>query len=142
VNQYEHFIPLLTTIYILSLYQQCSTIYHQCIIYDCIQYIYHKHVIIKQHHINITSRTQYTSIYVETQMGENHIMLSYIYQEFIHRKHQLPNSPAATGRRLQPPIYRLQPEGSYNSLNSLAPTRRRLQPPGFSGSNQKVATTT
>jgi hypothetical protein len=59
-------------------------------------------------------------------------MISYIYQEFIHRKHQLPNSPAATGRRLQPPIYRLQPEGSYNSLNSLAPTRRRLQPPEFS----------
>jgi hypothetical protein len=65
-------------------------------------------------------------------MGENHRMISYIYQEFIHRKHQLPNSPAATGRRLQPPILRLQPEGSYNSLNSLAPTRRRLQPPGFS----------
>jgi hypothetical protein len=65
---------------------------------------------------------------METQMGENHIMLSYIYQEFIHRKHQLPNSPVATGRRLQPPIYRLQPEGSYNSLNSL-------------GSNQKEATT-
>jgi hypothetical protein len=53
-------------------------------------------------------------------MGENHKMLSYIYQEYIHWKHQLPNSPAKTGRRLQPPIYRLQPEGSYNSLNFLA----------------------
>jgi len=35
-------------------------------------------------------------------MGENHKMFSYIYQEFIHRKHQLPNSPVATGRRIQP----------------------------------------
>jgi hypothetical protein len=35
-------------------------------------------------------------------MGENHTMFSYIYQEFIHRKHQLPNFPAATGRWLQP----------------------------------------
>jgi hypothetical protein len=51
---------------------------------------------------------------METQMGENNIMLSYIYQEFIHRKHQLPNSLAATGRRLQPPILRVPPEGSYN----------------------------
>jgi hypothetical protein len=50
-------------------------------------------------------------------------------KDYIHRKHQLPNSPAPTGRRLQPPIYRLQPEGSYNSLNSPAPTGRRLQPP-------------
>jgi hypothetical protein len=29
------------------------------------------------------------------------------------------NSPAPTGRRLQPPVYRLQPEGSYNSPNFL-----------------------
>ena len=64
-------------------------------------------------------------------MGENHKILSYIYQEFIHRKNQLPNYTVATVRRLQPPIYRLQPKGSYKSLNSLAPTRRRLQPPGF-----------
>jgi hypothetical protein len=59
-------------------------------------------------------------------MGENHRMLSYISKDYIHRKHQLPNSPAPTGRRLQPPIYRLQPEGSYNSLNSPAPTGRRI----------------
>jgi hypothetical protein len=138
VNLYEHFIPILTTIYILSLYQQCSIVFHQFIIYDCIQYMYHKHVIIR----NITSRTKYTNIYVETQMGENYEMLSYLYKEFIHRKHQLPNSLDAIGRRLQPPIYRLQPEGSYKSLYSLAPTIRRLQPPEFSSSNQKVATTT
>jgi hypothetical protein len=75
-------------------------------------------------------------------MGENHIMLSYIYQNYINRKQQLPNSLAPIGRRLQPPIYRLQPEGSYNFLNSLATTGRRLQPPRFSGSNQKEATTT
>jgi hypothetical protein len=74
-------------------------------------------------------------------MGEKHRILSYIYQEFIDRKNQLPNSPVATGRRIKPPIYRLQPKGKYNSLNSLAPTRRRLQPPWFFGSNQKVATT-
>jgi hypothetical protein len=65
---------------------------------------------------------------------------------YIKRIHSLEaptsDSPATTGRRLQPPVLRLQPEGSYNSLNSLAPTRRRLQPPEFSGSNQKVATTT
>jgi hypothetical protein len=54
-----------------------------------------------------------------------------IYQRIHSLEAQLPNSPAATGRRLQPPIYRLQPEGSYNSLNFLAPTRRRLQPPDF-----------
>jgi hypothetical protein len=75
-------------------------------------------------------------------MGENHIIISYIYQEFIHRKYQLPNSPVATGRRLQPPIVSLQSEGSYNSLDYLAPTRRRIQPPKFFSSNQKVATTT
>jgi hypothetical protein len=103
------------------MFNSLSSMYHLCL-----HSIYHEHIIIRN---NITSNTQYTNIYVETQMGENHIILSYIYQEFIHRKHQLPNSPAATGRRLQPPILRLQPEGSYNSLNSLAPTRRRLQPP-------------
>ena len=64
-------------------------------------------------------------------MGENHGMLSYISKEYIHRKYQLPNSLATTGRRLQPPIYRLQPKGSYNSLISLAPIRRRLQPPNY-----------
>jgi hypothetical protein len=50
-------------------------------------------------------------------MGENHIIFSYI---FIKRKHSLEaptsNSLATIGRRLQPPILRLQPEGSYNSL--------------------------
>jgi hypothetical protein len=61
-------------------------------------------------------------------MGENHKTISYISKYYIHRKHQLPNSLEPTGRRLQPIIYKLQPEGSYNSLYSLAPTRRRLQP--------------
>jgi hypothetical protein len=75
-------------------------------------------------------------------MGENHIML-FLYIKRIHSlEAPTSDSPATTGRRLQPPILRLQPEGSYNSLNSLAPTRRRLQPPEFSGSNRKVATTT
>jgi hypothetical protein len=85
-------------------------------------------------------------------MGENHIMLSYIYQEYIHRKHQLPNSPTPTGRRLQPPIYRLQPEGSYNSLNSPATNWKEAPTPYLQeaptsnslislGSNQKEAMT-
>jgi hypothetical protein len=52
-------------------------------------------------------------------MRENHRMFYYIYQEYIHRKNQLPNSPAPTGRRLQP-------EGSYNFLNFISPTGRRL----------------
>ena len=39
------------------------------------------------------------------------------------------NSPTPIGRRHQPPIYRLQPEGIYNSLNSQAPIGKRLQPP-------------
>jgi hypothetical protein len=68
--------------------------------------------------------------------------ISYISKEYIHWKHQLLDSPATTRRRIQTPIIMLQPEGSYNSLNSLAPTRRKLQPPEFSSSNRKVDTTT
>jgi hypothetical protein len=44
-------------------------------------------------------------------------------------KHQILNSPVAIGRRLKPPISRLQPEGIYHFLNYMAPTRRTLQPP-------------
>jgi hypothetical protein len=66
---------------------------------------------------------------METQLGEKNKMLSYIYQEFIQRKHQLPNYPAAAGKSVQPRILRLELEGIYNSLNSLDPTRRRIQPP-------------
>ena len=43
-----------------------------------------------------------------------HKFLLYI-KDYIHRKHQLPNSLAPTGRRLQPLIYRLQPKGRYKS---------------------------
>jgi hypothetical protein len=93
-------------------------VYQQYIIN--ISLVYHENINIR----NITSSTQYTKIYVETKMGENHGMFSYIYQEYIHRKQQIPNSIAPTGRRHQP-------KGSYNSLNFLAPTRRRLQPPDF-----------
>jgi hypothetical protein len=89
---------------------------------------------------------------METQMRENHGMFFYILEYDIHRKHQLPNSPTPTGRRLQSPvyilhlkeyttpqilhlqlerdsnplIYRIQPKGSSNFLYSPAPTRRRL----------------
>jgi hypothetical protein len=68
-------------------------------------------------------------------MGENHKMI-FLYIKRIHSlEAPTSDSPTTTGRRLQPPVLRLQPEGSYNSLNSLAPTRRRLQPPEFSDSN-------
>jgi hypothetical protein len=53
---------------------------------------------------------------VETQCGRKPHNDFLIVKEYIHWKHQLPISPATTGRRLQPPIYRLQPEGSSNSL--------------------------
>jgi len=60
-------------------------------------------------------------------MGENHIIISYIYQEYIHRKHQIPNSPTPTGRRHQPP-------------NLHSPTRRKHQHFEFSNTNRKEAT--
>jgi hypothetical protein len=68
-------------------------------------------------------------------MGENHNMISYKYREFIHRSHQLLISLAATARRLQRPILRLQPEEIYNFLNYLALTIRRVQPVRLSDSN-------
>jgi hypothetical protein len=43
-------------------------------------------------------------------------MIFLFIKEYIHWKQQLPISPATIGRRLQPPIYRLQPKGSSNSL--------------------------
>jgi hypothetical protein len=49
-------------------------------------------------------------------VGKNHRMIFLFVKEYIHWKHQLPISPATTGRRLQHPIYRLQLEGSSNSL--------------------------
>jgi hypothetical protein len=52
---------------------------------------------------------------METQMGENQIILSY-NKNYIHRKHQLPNSTTPTGRRLQHSIYMLQLEGGSNTL--------------------------
>jgi hypothetical protein len=48
--------------------------------------------------------TQYTKIYMETKMGESHKVISYVYQDYIHRKHQLPNYLELIGRRLQTPI--------------------------------------
>jgi hypothetical protein len=77
-----------------------------------------------------------------TQMRENH-KIHFLYIKRIHSlEAPTSDSPTTTGRRLQPPVPRLQPKGSYNSLNSPAPTRRRLQSPEFSGSNQKVDMTT
>jgi hypothetical protein len=65
-----------------------------------------------KHHIN----TVYQNFTGKPNVGENHIMIFLFITEYIHWKHQLPISLATTGRRLQPPVYRLQPEGSYNSL--------------------------
>jgi hypothetical protein len=65
---------------------------------------------------------------METQTGENHKIFSYIYQEYIHRKHQILNSQAPTGRRHQPP-------------NLQAPTGRKHQLVEFSDTNWKEATT-
>jgi hypothetical protein len=88
-------------------------------------------------------------------MGENHIMLSYISNITFIGSTNFQNSLAPTEKRHQPPVYRIQPEGSYNSLYfpsqtqggsnpliyrlqpkgsyksmySPTPTRRRLQPP-------------
>jgi hypothetical protein len=101
-------------------------------------------------------------------MGENHRIIFNIYLEYyIHRKHQLPNFSNTNWKEAPTPIYRLQPEGSYNSLilqlqleggsnplvyrlqpegssNSLdspAPTGRRLQPPSFMSTNSKEVAT-
>jgi hypothetical protein len=63
-------------------------------------------------------------------MGENHKTLFNVSEDYIHQKHQLPK---ILQHQLEggtnPLVYRLQPEGSYNSLNSPASTGRRLQPP-------------
>jgi hypothetical protein len=75
-------------------------------------------------------------------MGENHRMLL-LYIKRIHSL-EAPNSDslATTRRRIQPLLLRLQPEGSYKSLNSLDPIRKMLQAPELFGFNQKVAKTT
>jgi hypothetical protein len=71
--------------------------------------MYHEHI-----NISITSSTQYTKIYVETQMGENHKIFSYISKiTFIGSTNF--------------PILKLQLEGGYDPL--------------FIGSNLKEATT-
>jgi hypothetical protein len=49
-------------------------------------------------------------------------------------------SPTPIGRRNQPPIYKIQPEGISNSLDSPAPTRRRIQLLSFMSTNSKEAT--
>jgi hypothetical protein len=102
-------------------------------------------------------------------MGENHEMLSYISKDYIHRKHQLPKfsstNPLFIGSNLKeattpqilqfqleegfnPLVYRLQPDGSSNSLYSPALTGRRLQaldfrlqPKGSSNSLYSLAPT-
>jgi hypothetical protein len=52
----------------------------------------------------------------KSNVGKKRIMVFLFVKYYIHSKHQIPISPYTTGMRLQPPIYRLQPEGSSNSL--------------------------
>jgi hypothetical protein len=114
-----------------------STIYHWFII--SIQYIINN---INQQCIRSSTDTQYTRYLRGNPNGRKpHNDFLICQKKYIHRKHQLPNSPAPTGRRLQPPIYRLQPEGSYNSLiyqlqleGGSNPLVYRLQPEGSSNS--------
>jgi hypothetical protein len=62
-------------------------------------------------------------------MGENHKILSYISKNTFIGSTNFPILQLQLEGGYDPLFTRLQPEGSYNSLNSLAPTRRRLQPP-------------
>jgi hypothetical protein len=75
-------------------------------------------------------------------MEENHGTLFNIYLEYyIHRNHQLPRFSSTNWKKAPTLVYRIQPEGSYNSLNSLAPTGRKLQPEGMSNSLDSLAPT-
>jgi hypothetical protein len=56
-------------------------------------------------------------------------ILIYILNITFTRSTNFQNSPTPTRRRKKPPIYRLQHEGSYNSINSPTPTRRQLSNP-------------
>jgi hypothetical protein len=95
---------------------------------------YHKHITIN----NASHHTQYTNILCGKPNGRKpHNDFLYI-KDCIHRKNQLPNSLAPTGRRLKPPIYRLQPKGSYNSMNSRS-NWKEAPTPSFTGSNLKEA---
>jgi hypothetical protein len=69
-------------------------------------------------------------------VGKNHEMIFLSIKEYINWKHQLPISPTTIERSLQPPIYRLQPEGISNSLIYLLeqeggynPLSMPIQPP-------------
>jgi hypothetical protein len=97
---------------------------HYCIINNII------HQCIINNHRETSTNTQYTRIYVETQMGENHGMIFlYVRRNTFIGSTNFPIFQLQLEGGSNPLILRLQPEGSYNSLNSLAPTRRRLQPP-------------
>jgi hypothetical protein len=82
-----------------------------------------------RYHKHITTYTQYTRILRgnPNERKPRNVFLIYQNITFIGSTN-FQNSPAATGRKHQPPVYRLQPEGSYNSLNFPAPTGKRFHP--------------
>jgi hypothetical protein len=82
---------------------------------------------------NASHHTQCTRyFYVETQMEENHEILFniYIFNITSTGSTNFQDSLGPIGRRHRRPVYRLQHEGSYNSLDSLAPTGRSIQTEG------------
>jgi hypothetical protein len=124
VKQQEIFLPISIKKYKIQLYQQYSIVYHLCIQYIIIKNIIHQGII-KNHRYIIKQ-----NLHGNPNGRKQHNDFLYI-KYYIHRNRQLPNSPSPTRRRFQPPIYRLQLEGIYNSLNSPATTGRRLQPPNL-----------
>jgi hypothetical protein len=109
------FLPLLTRIYK----------HQEFIKYDCIQYIMNN--AIQQY---ITTDIQYIIILCGNPNGKKPHNSFFIYKKitFIGST-EFQNSPTPT-RRHQPHIYKIQLEGSYNSLDFPVPTGRRLQPKG------------
>jgi hypothetical protein len=132
VKQYEHNIPLLTTIFIFNFINNVqqfiiniqyiiNSVNQQCTINN------HRNIVHQNLHENPNGRKQ-KNVFV-------------IYQ-IIHSL-EAPTSQFSSynGRRLQPHIYRLQPKGSYNSLiyqlqleGGTNPLAYRLQPEGSSNS--------
>jgi hypothetical protein len=84
VNQYEHVLPFSITIYKIQLYYENITI----------------RITIQQYHIRYTI---HQNLHGNPNERKQHNAFLYIYQEYIHRNHQFPNSPTPTRRRHQPP---------------------------------------
>jgi hypothetical protein len=76
-------------------------------------------------HINTVHR----SFMWKPNEGKKHGMIMLFFKECIHWKHQLPISPAINRRRLQTPIYRLQPKGTSNQKEATTHFPFPFQPP-------------